>query len=86
MDRFDKLVVIKTSRIGRFRNVGSVAEAAEYLVGSDWPPLRGARHRAAATACLRALAREISPEAARQAFIAAAREAGIFIGEKPLRG
>ena len=78
-------MVIRTSRIGRLRNVGSVAEAAEYLVGSDWPR-RGAQHCAAATACLQALAGEISPEAARQAFIAAAREAGIFIGEKPLRG
>jgi hypothetical protein len=86
MDRFNRLVVIETRRIGQLRNVGSVTEAAECLVASDWPRPHGAQHRAASRACLRALAGEISPEAARRAFMEAAREAGILIGEAPVRG
>jgi hypothetical protein len=42
--------------------------------------------RAAAEACLQALAGEILPQAAWHAFMDAAREAGILIGEKPVRG
>jgi Protein of unknown function (DUF982) len=86
-DRFDKLVVIEDRRrVGSQRNVGSVREAAECLIGIHWPQPRGARHREAATACLQALAGEINPEIARLAFMAAAHEAGILIGEAPLRG
>jgi Protein of unknown function (DUF982) len=81
MDRFNRLVVLETRRIGQLRNVGSVTEAAECLVASDWPRPHGPQHRAAS----RALAGEISPEAARRAFIEAAREAGVFVGERPLR-
>ena len=85
MDRFDKLVVIEDRRrVGSQRNVGSVREAAECLIGIHWPRPRGARHRAAEEACLRAHAGEIPPEAARQAFVEAAREAGILIGDAPV--
>ena len=36
---------------GRLRAVGSVTEAAECLVASDWPRPHGAQHRAASRAC-----------------------------------
>jgi Protein of unknown function (DUF982) len=86
-DRFDKLVVIEDRRrVGSQRNVGSVREAAECLVGIHWPRPGGAHHRAAAEVCLQAMAGEILPEAARQAFMEAAREAGILIGEAPVPG
>jgi Protein of unknown function (DUF982) len=87
MDYFNRLVVIEDRRrVGTRRNVGSVQEAAEILVASHWPQPRGPRHREAATACLQVLAGEINPEIARLAFMAAAHEAGILIGEKPVRG
>jgi Protein of unknown function (DUF982) len=87
MDHFYRLVVIEDRRrVGTRRNVGSVQEAAEILVSSHWPKPRGPRHREAATACLQALAGEINPEIARLAFMAAAHEAGILIGEAPFRG
>jgi Protein of unknown function (DUF982) len=87
MDRFDRLVVIEDRRrVETRRNVGSVQEAAECLIGIHWPRPGGAQHRAAAEACLQAMAGEISPEAVRQAFMEAAREAGILIGEAPVRG
>jgi hypothetical protein len=85
--RFDKLVVIEDRRrVGSRRNVGSVREAAACLLDEKWPKPRGPKSRAAAEACLQALAGEILPEAARQAFIAAAREAGVLIGEASVRG
>jgi hypothetical protein len=87
MDYFDRLVVIEDRRrVGMWRNVGLVQEAAEILVSSHWPKPRGPRHREAAEACLQALAGEINPEIARLAFMAAAHEAGILIGEAPVRG
>jgi Protein of unknown function (DUF982) len=87
MDQFYRLVVVDDRRrVGTRRNVGSVQEAAECLVSSHWPQPRGARHREAATACLQALAGEIAPGVARQAFMEAAREAGILIGDAPVRG
>jgi hypothetical protein len=85
--RFNRLVIIEDRRrAGSVHNTGSVQEAAEILVASHWPRPRGPRHREAATACLQALAGEINPEIARLAFMAAAAEAGILIGEAPLRG
>ena len=58
-DCFDKLVVIEDRRrVGSQRNVGSVREAAECLIGIHWPRPHGARHRAAERACLRAHAGE----------------------------
>ena len=87
MDRFDRPVVIEDPhRIGGRRSVGSVREAVECLAGIHWPRPYGAQHRAAERACLRAHAGEILPEAARQVFMEAAREAGILIGEAPARG
>jgi hypothetical protein len=86
-DRFDKLVVVADRRrVGSQRNVGSVREAAECLIDIHWPRPRGPKSRAAERACLRAHAGEIAPEAARQAFMEAAGEAGILIGEAPVRG
>jgi hypothetical protein len=52
----------------------------------QWPKNRGVAYLAALHACLDALRGTVSTETARQAFIAAAREVGILIGEAPLRG
>ena len=84
--RFDRLVVIKTRGAGTAARIGSVREAANCLIASEWPRPHGPKYIAAVRACHDALAGEVTTEAARQAFIAAAAEAGILIGEKPLRG
>jgi hypothetical protein len=84
--RFDRLVVIEDRhRVGSRRNVGSAREAAKILL-DKWPRPRGSAYVAALQACFAALAGEILPEAARQAFMDAAREVGILIGEAPVRG
>ena len=73
------LVVVKSSPVGQLRDINSVREAAEALVG-DWPMKRTRpARRAAILACQDALAGRVTPEVARQAFIAAAQEAGIFV-------
>ena len=82
---FGKLVVIERGPPGAARSVGSVQEAAECLL-DGWPRPHGALYVAALRACHDALAGKISTETARQAFLRAAREAGILIGEAPLRG
>jgi Protein of unknown function (DUF982) len=83
--RFDKLVVIEdTRRVGSLRNVGSVLEAAETLL-DKWPKGRGPKHREALRACHACLSGEIPTESARAAFIEAAIEVGILIGEAPAR-
>ena len=73
------LVVVKTSHVGQLRDINSVRDAAEALAG-DWPMKRSRpAYRAAIRACHDALAGKVTPEVARQAFIAAAQEVGIFV-------
>jgi hypothetical protein len=85
--RFDRLVVIEDRRrVGSRRNISSVQEAAECLVSGEWPKPRGVYYRKALRACYECLAGQIPIKPTRQAFIDAAREAGILIGEAPLRG
>ena len=72
-------VTIETHVVGRMRTVTSVGEAAEVLL-HDWPEAgRGEAYRGALHACYEALEGELDVEDARDAFIAAAQEAGIFV-------
>jgi hypothetical protein len=82
---FERHVVIEHGRVGHYRRLGSVREAAECLI-DQWPKNRGVAYLAALHACLDALRGTVSTETARQAFIAAAREVDILIDEAPLRG
>ena len=76
-----KQVVVQTDEIGPLRAVKSVREAAECLV-DDWPTEgRGRAYHIACIICHRTLAGDIAAEAARRAFIAAAKEAGVFVRE-----
>jgi hypothetical protein len=86
IDTFAKLVMIETRRAGTLRAVGSVREAAELLIG-EWPSVGpGDAYRAATRACLGALEGSVPVEQARQAFIAAAQEVGLFVRESDPRG
>ena len=86
MTRFTTLVVVEDpDRAGLLRRVGSVREAAEALLG-HWPKEgRGPMFFEALRACHEALAGKLMTEEARQAFIEAALEAGIYVREVPLR-
>jgi Protein of unknown function (DUF982) len=80
---FDKLVFIEHRRAGTTTRIGSVREAADCLIGGGWPYPRGPKYLVALRACDDALDGSGTPEVARQAFLDAAREAGILIHEAP---
>ena len=83
--RFDRPVVIEFGHAGLLQRVESVRAAREALA-TGWPTGgRGRAYRAALKACHEALADELGAEAARQAFIAAALEVGVFVHRETLK-
>ncbi len=79
--RWDKAVEIELGRTGQIRRVTSTQEAAEILL-TKWPIKGGRMHLAARLACLDVLEGVQPPEYAREAFIAAADEAGFLFRSK----
>ena len=79
--RFHKPVVIQPGRIDRDRVVVTIADAAALLL-RDWPLADSEKRRDAMQACLQVIRGEKPPRVARQAFIAAAKDARIFLGEQ----
>ena len=77
--RFHKPVIIQPGRIDRDRVVTSVTEAAEILL-RDWPQDSEKRVRAM-QACLDVINGKKPPSVARTAFIVAAKDARIYLGE-----
>jgi uncharacterized protein DUF982 len=73
---FSPPVRVKTSTIGRFYEVNNVRTAAEQLL--LWER-RGPKWRKAVQTCMDAMEGKKSPEAARKAFEAAARESGMLV-------
>lgn len=78
--KFHKPVVVQPRRIDRDRVVITLADAAEILL-RDWPIAESKKRTAAMQACLQVIRGEKPPRVARQAFIAAAKDARIFLGE-----
>lgn len=77
---FEPVYVV--TRVGRQSNVTSVSEAAEFLIGDDWPKHgRGEAYMTAMQVCYSALVTTGDIEAARTAFVEAAKVAGIFVKE-----
>lgn len=70
-------VTIEIEKAGELRNVSSVAEAAEVLM--QWPHQRGKAWAVARRVCRGAMAGKDSVEAARSAFVTAAKEANILV-------
>ncbi len=80
--RFHRPVVIQPGRIDRDRVVTTVAGAANVLL-HEWPNTDGASYTKAIKACIDVIRSEKPPRVARKAFIDAAKEARIFLGENP---
>ena len=74
-------VVVKTSEPGRLRRITSVSQAAEAMI--EWPDKarRGRAFKLAAKACHAALSGTGTASKARRTFIAAAKEADVFVRE-----
>jgi hypothetical protein len=79
--RFRKPIVVQPGRIDRDRVVLSVSDAAEVLL-RDWPTPASKTRLAAIEACLAVIRGEKPPRVARQAFIVAAKDARILLGEQ----
>ncbi|WP_246678989.1 MULTISPECIES: DUF982 domain-containing protein [unclassified Mesorhizobium] len=75
---FSPPVPVKTKRVGVTREVNSVEAAAEELLTWD---KRDAQWQAAVKACIAAKEGNGTPEAARHAFLAAAKACGMLRGQ-----
>lgn len=78
--RFQKAVVIQPGRIDRDRVVTSATDAARVLL-EDWPQADGEKRSEAMQACLDAINGTRPAREARKAFVAAAKDARIYIGD-----
>ncbi|WP_097142179.1 DUF982 domain-containing protein [Rhizobium subbaraonis] len=76
--RWNKAVEVETERLGRIRDITSTEEAARFLL-ERWPVEPGPAHLKARIACLSVLEGKRQPDHAREAFVAAAEEAGILV-------
>jgi hypothetical protein len=76
-------VTVKAGSFSQTINIESVGEAAVWLV-AHWPLRNGDKLQAAKQACLDALAGRVTCTVCRDAFIEAAREAGIYITHERL--
>ncbi len=75
---WDEPVTIETLTLGRYQSVSSAAEAARILL-DEWPVDEGEAFLAAKAACLAVMAGKAEPVTSRDAFLAAADEAGVFV-------
>jgi hypothetical protein len=78
--KFHKPVVIQPGRIDRDRVVSTPAEAAKILL-HNWPDPERQSRLVAMKACLDVLKGTQPPRVARNAFITAAKDVRIFLGE-----
>jgi hypothetical protein len=76
--RWEDAVTFETMRRGEYRVVASTAEAAHILV-TQWPLRTGRAYHRAQKTFVDVLAGKQSAEAARNAFLKAAEEAGVVI-------
>jgi hypothetical protein len=72
-----------TDQFGNTKNIGSAVEAEIWLV-AHWPVRNADKFKTAKRACLDALAGKATCTSCRNAFIEAAKEAGIYITQKRL--
>lgn len=64
--------------VGQYRIIATAEEASRFLL-NQWPMENGVAYDAARQACLDALEGEVPADIARQAFIEACGEAGMYV-------
>lgn len=78
-EQFDVPVTIETDRIGRHLTVTRTVQAASLLL-DKWPDeKRGPKYRSALKAMMDVMEQRKSVAVARKAFVAAAKEADVFV-------
>ena len=76
-----EVVTIETEQPGRLLGVTNTRQVAERLT-KNWPAAhKGAAYKKAVKAAMDHLRGKMDPAAVRKAFISAAKEADIFVGE-----
>ncbi|QND60584.1 DUF982 domain-containing protein [Mesorhizobium huakuii] len=75
---FGEPVIIEMRKPGAFRTIVSVSEAAIFMM-ERWPAEHGTLYIAALQACTGRITTTAEIEMARQAFLAAAQEAGLLV-------
>ncbi|AZO33205.1 DUF982 domain-containing protein [Mesorhizobium sp. M2A.F.Ca.ET.037.01.1.1] len=75
---FSKPVEVAVGLSGSIRHISNAEQAAELLTG-QWRDAGSALHGEALRACRRAIRGDVTADAAREAFIAAAREAHVLV-------
>jgi len=79
-DQFDTPVTVRIEASGGLLSLRSVRETSDFLL-NRWPGKRTEKHRAALQACSD-VENGKPAMSARRAFVAAAREAGVFADQK----
>lgn len=77
---FHKPVRIQIGRVDRDRIVVSPRDAARILL-REWPAQESQKRLTAMKACIRVFREGKAPSLARNAFVRAAKEAGIYLGD-----
>ena len=80
-NRFETPVTVKAAGDAPDLVVRTAREATDYLL-TKWSGKRGPKHREALQACSDAVAGTKPAMTARRAFIAAARDASVFVSDK----
>jgi ElaB/YqjD/DUF883 family membrane-anchored ribosome-binding protein len=73
-------LAVETEKAGQYRIVRTLTEAADMLL-NRWPEQKGQKHRKALSAIMDAIEERTPAVAARKAFVAAAKEADVFVRE-----
>lgn len=76
--KWEEPITFETTELGTYWTVTSTAEAARALM-ERWPVENGEALQSARETCLAVLEGKEDPAVAREAFIRAAEEAGVFI-------
>jgi hypothetical protein len=77
-DQFDTPIIVKADAAGTLLTLKSAGDTSDFLL-NRWPGKRTEKHRAALQACSDVQSGSKPPMGARRAFVAAAREAGVFV-------
>ena len=77
---FRKAVRIQFGRVDRDRIVVGTKDAAQILL-RDWPTADNPKRVTAMKACLDVIKGKKTPSVARAAFVAAAKDAGVYLGD-----
>jgi hypothetical protein len=80
-NKFENPITVRVAPAGTLLTLRTARETSDFLL-NKWPGKRSEKHRAALQACSDVNLGNKPAIGARRAFVAAAREAGIFFDEK----